>query len=220
MSKSTVHLFYSDHRGVEVKHRLVTPLVAAEVIARATYGGLHEEAVNELAWSLEHETSGYTIGTEHGDTITALPESSPHVAKAYGPAASSPFEVIAAGTYDEATDTWTVTPVQSEAAAALHKSCDDLGYVLPVHPDCPACTADDDCGTPEVDYGPDYIDYDLDPAAAACVAAYDVLEAAEDSYEESVEGWNRAAAMEALDKASEAYAIAKKAWQEQVLALR
>ena len=61
-----------------------------------------------------------------------------------------------------------------------------------------------------------------EPAAAyaAYAAAYDVLEAAEDSYKESVEGWNRAAAMDALDMASEAYAIAKKAWQEQVLALR
>ena len=78
----------------------------------------------------------------------------------------------------------------------------------------------DDCGTPEVDYGPDYIDDDLESAAAAYGAAYDVLEAAEGYYEDSVEGWNRAAAMDALDMASEAYAIAKKAWQEQVLALR
>ena len=105
MSKSTVHLFYSDHRGVEVKHRLVTPLVAAEVITRASFEGYSEQVVNELTWSLENETNGYTIGLESGGTVTALPESSPHLDKAYGPAASSPFEVIAEGVYDEATDT-------------------------------------------------------------------------------------------------------------------
>ena len=102
MSKSTVHLFYSDHRGIEVEHRLVTPLIAANILTEATYGHLNEEAVNNLAWSLEHETSGCTIVLESGDTITAFPESSPHLTQAYNPGL---FGSIAEGTYDEATDT-------------------------------------------------------------------------------------------------------------------
>ena len=101
MSKSTVHLFYSDHRGVEIKHRLVTPLVAAEVIVEATFDYLNEEAVNDLAWSLEHETSVYEIGLESGVTITAIPESSPHLTQAYGGGGVVGGE----GTYDETTDT-------------------------------------------------------------------------------------------------------------------
>ena len=131
MSQSNVHLFYSDHRGVEQHHRLVTALVAAEAIARATYDGLNEEAVNDLTWSLENETSGYTIGLESGGTLTALPSSSPHLTKAYGPAASSPFEVIAEGVYDEASDT----------LHGAHVAATRLGYALPAHPDCPACQA-------------------------------------------------------------------------------
>ena len=49
------------------------------------------------------------------------------------------------------------------------------------------------------------------------IGAREVLEVAENYYEESVEGWNRAAAMEALDKASEAYAVAKRAWEDELI---
>lgn len=56
-------------------------------------------------------------------------------------------------------------------------------------------------------------------AIAGLISAREVMEVAENYYEESVEGWNRAAAMDALDKASEAYAVAKRAWEDELIIL-